>query len=97
MARWPNGFIGTRRLTVRVDAVKTAVKSSVAAGTALKGINYMKDSSDPVALEDAAYPDWLWTLLTPRPPTDTMEKNSKQRLRRVNRETIRDKNFMKSQ
>ncbi|RKP23296.1 mitochondrial ribosomal protein L37-domain-containing protein, partial [Syncephalis pseudoplumigaleata] len=73
------------------------VASSVAAGTVLKGINYMKEGSDPIAKEDADYPAWLWTLLTPRPPTSTMEKGSKQRLRRVNRETIRNTNFMKSQ
>ncbi|KAI9595087.1 mitochondrial ribosomal protein L37-domain-containing protein [Syncephalis fuscata] len=79
------------------DTTTTASKSSVAAGTVLKGINYTKDGSDPVAMEDTAYPEWLWTLLTPRPPTNTMDKGSKQRLRRVNRETIRDTNFMKSQ
>lgn len=34
-------------------------------GTPLKHINYLKGKSDPIALEDWEYPDWLWTLLTP--------------------------------
>ena len=29
----------------------------------MKGINYMKNGKDPIALEDHEYPDWLWTLL----------------------------------
>ncbi|KAI9809082.1 MAG: hypothetical protein M1825_002371 [Sarcosagium campestre] len=38
-------------------------KSTVAAGTTLKGINYFKNKPDPIALEDSEYPDWLWTCL----------------------------------
>ncbi|KAF1817582.1 hypothetical protein P152DRAFT_478533 [Eremomyces bilateralis CBS 781.70] len=38
--------------------------SSVPAGTPLKGINYLKSASDPLALADDAYPPWLWTLLS---------------------------------
>ncbi|RKP05055.1 mitochondrial ribosomal protein L37-domain-containing protein, partial [Thamnocephalis sphaerospora] len=70
--------------------------SSTPEGTVLKGLNYMREGKDPVALADDAYPDWIWTLLTPRPPTGQMEKGSKQRLRRVNRETVKATNFMKS-
>ncbi|GAA5886397.1 hypothetical protein JCM6882_001626 [Rhodosporidiobolus microsporus] len=36
--------------------------SSCPAGTVLKGLNYIKDGQDPVALEDSEYPAWLWTL-----------------------------------
>jgi large subunit ribosomal protein L54 len=39
------------------------VKSSVAAGTPLKGLNFIKGKNDPVALEDGEYPSWLWGIL----------------------------------
>jgi hypothetical protein len=39
------------------------VKSSIAAGTPLKGLNFLKDRGDPVALADDEYPSWLWTIL----------------------------------
>ncbi|KAF8533522.1 mitochondrial ribosomal protein L37-domain-containing protein [Trichophaea hybrida] len=38
-------------------------RSSVPAGTKLHGINYFKNKSDPIAMEDHEYPDWLWTVL----------------------------------
>jgi large subunit ribosomal protein L54 len=40
------------------------VKSSVAAGTPLKGLNFVKNAQDPVALADEEYPEWLWTILS---------------------------------
>ncbi|BGP19403.1 hypothetical protein JCM10213_000640 [Rhodosporidiobolus nylandii] len=36
--------------------------SSCPPGTVLKGLNYLKDGSDPVAKEDSEYPAWLWTI-----------------------------------
>lgn len=39
------------------------VKSSVPAGTVLKGLNFLKGKQDPVALEDSEYPSWLWDIL----------------------------------
>jgi large subunit ribosomal protein L54 len=39
------------------------VLSTVPAGTPLKGLNFLKNKQDPVAMEDAEYPAWLWTLL----------------------------------
>ncbi|KAI4723514.1 hypothetical protein E4T48_00065 [Aureobasidium sp. EXF-10727] len=39
------------------------IKSSVTAGTPLKGLNFVKGKNDPVALEDAEYPSWLWGIL----------------------------------
>lgn len=39
------------------------IVSSVPAGTVLKGLNFMKNKQDPVALEDHEYPAWLWTAL----------------------------------
>jgi large subunit ribosomal protein L54 len=35
----------------------------VPAGTPLKGLNFLKDRQDPVALPDEEYPEWLWTVL----------------------------------
>lgn len=37
--------------------------SSVPAGTPLKGLNFLKNKDDPVALEDHEYPSWLWDVL----------------------------------
>ncbi len=42
---------------------KEKVKSSVPAGQVLKGLNFLKNAQDPVALEDEAYPEWLWSAL----------------------------------
>ncbi|EKG09232.1 Ribosomal protein L37 mitochondrial [Macrophomina phaseolina MS6] len=41
------------------------VQSSVPAGTPLKGLNFYKNKTDPVAMEDSEYPPWLWTVLKP--------------------------------
>ena len=37
--------------------------SSTPAGTPLKGLNFLKSRSDPIALEDSEYPSWLWDIL----------------------------------
>ncbi|KAI0107558.1 mitochondrial ribosomal protein L37-domain-containing protein [Nemania sp. FL0031] len=37
--------------------------SSCPEGTVLKGLNYFKNQTDPVALADDAYPGWLWGCL----------------------------------
>lgn len=37
--------------------------SSCAAGTTLKGLNYLKGRDDPVALAEEEYPEWLWRCL----------------------------------
>ncbi|KAI8940203.1 hypothetical protein NX059_003909 [Plenodomus lindquistii] len=39
------------------------VKSSIPAGQPLKGLNFLKNAQDPVALPDDEYPAWLWTIL----------------------------------
>ncbi|KAF1942634.1 hypothetical protein EJ02DRAFT_402218 [Clathrospora elynae] len=39
------------------------VKSSIPAGQPLKGLNFLKNNTDPVALADDEYPSWLWTIL----------------------------------
>jgi large subunit ribosomal protein L54 len=47
----------------RSHGKKEKIKSSVPAGTVLKGLNFMKNAQDPVALEDDQYPEWLWSAL----------------------------------
>ncbi|TVY71290.1 hypothetical protein LSUE1_G004929 [Lachnellula suecica] len=37
--------------------------SICAAGTQMKGINYLKNKADPVALAEDEYPEWLWRVL----------------------------------
>ena len=53
--------------SILVDPAKniTNVKvlSSCEHGTKLNGLNYFKNKPDIFALEDSAYPEWLWTLL----------------------------------
>lgn len=48
----------------KVSAPPVLVKSSVPAGTILKGLNFIKGKQDPVALEDSEYPSWLWGVLS---------------------------------
>ncbi|KAK4988072.1 hypothetical protein LTR50_004188 [Elasticomyces elasticus] len=42
---------------------EVTVRSTVPAGTVLKGLNFIKGKQDPVAMEDKEYPDWLWGIL----------------------------------
>lgn len=63
----------------------------------LKGINYLKDGKDPVALDDNEYPDWLWDLLDEKKQKQkTSKPSNRQYHRKQNRETIRAQNFMKN-
>jgi large subunit ribosomal protein L54 len=32
----------------------------------LKGLNFLKNKTDPVAMEDSEYPPWLWDILNPK-------------------------------
>ncbi|KAF2435624.1 hypothetical protein EJ08DRAFT_281976 [Tothia fuscella] len=42
------------------------IRSTIPAGTPLKGINYLKNKTDPLAMEDSEYPSWLWDVLRPK-------------------------------
>ncbi|PIB00627.1 hypothetical protein CB0940_01741 [Cercospora beticola] len=78
-------------LPIETKQSKQAAKvvSSVPAGTVLKGLNFMKNKQDPVALEDHEYPSWLWTALHDKGDTpggqpkdaegDLFSKSKKQR------------------
>ncbi|KIO04305.1 hypothetical protein M404DRAFT_1000778 [Pisolithus tinctorius Marx 270] len=71
--------------------------SSCPAGTVLTGLNYLKGQPPVLAMPDADYPTWLWDLTNPkkRSPAEDVEPGSdaeKRRLRRENRQLLRDKN-----
>ncbi|KAI9298384.1 hypothetical protein K502DRAFT_286557, partial [Neoconidiobolus thromboides FSU 785] len=67
--------------------------SSVPHGTVLKGINFMKGKSDPMAKDDNEYPEWLWTLLDAKVKNDDVFSREYQR--KVNKDAIKAKNFLK--
>ncbi|KAI8359255.1 mitochondrial ribosomal protein L37-domain-containing protein [Mortierella sp. GBAus27b] len=72
------------------------VASSAPEGTVLKGINYMKEGKDPVALADDAYPTWLWEIIDPEVraarAADAMEKKHHKETRR---QKIKGDNFIR--
>ncbi|KAF9937749.1 39S ribosomal protein L37, mitochondrial [Modicella reniformis] len=101
-ARWIQ--LSTRVFSVKEDSTaaattpkaKRAVVSSAPEGTVLKGINYMKDGKDPVALVDDAYPDWLWEINDPEIRAariaDPMDKKHHKEARR---QKIKADNFIR--
>ncbi|KAI0332545.1 hypothetical protein GY45DRAFT_1298695 [Cubamyces sp. BRFM 1775] len=74
-------------------------KSSCPENTVLVGVNYLKGQQEVLAMPDDAYPPWLWTLLEPKqiPDDGPGGKAEKVRLRKANRQRIRESNFMKTQ
>jgi large subunit ribosomal protein L54 len=74
-------------------------RSSCAPNTVLVGLNYLKDQPPVLALSDEEYPPWLWKLLdkTELPDDGPGGEAEKRRLRKENRQRIRDQNFMKTQ
>lgn len=36
----------------------------------MKGLNFIKGKSDPLAMEDHEYPDWLWRILEKKKSTE---------------------------
>ncbi|CAO0793108.1 unnamed protein product [Mucor circinelloides] len=70
--------------------------SSAPKGTVLKGIQYLKDKQDPVALDDSEYPEWLWDLLDEKKQKQkTTKPVNRQYHRKQSREAIKAMNFMK--
>ncbi|KAJ1975567.1 mitochondrial translation [Dimargaris verticillata] len=61
-------------------------------GTAIKGLNYHTNQSDPIAKRDEEYPDWLWTLLAESKPDQLSERLQ---LKKENKTRIKQSNFMK--
>lgn len=74
-------------------------RSSCPEGTVLEGLAWLKGQQPVLAQADDAYPDWLWKLLEPKVLVDDGPggKAEKVRLRKQNRQRIRDQNFMKTQ
>ncbi|KAH6674031.1 mitochondrial ribosomal protein L37-domain-containing protein [Plectosphaerella plurivora] len=73
----------TPKLSTPVDgtaaaqtSTSTRPPSSCAAGTVLNGLNYFKGKTDPVALPDEEYPDWLWDCLTFKAKADEGDANA---------------------
>ena len=86
----------TSALLLAAGSKKVAIASSAPKGTVLKGINYMKDGKDPVALDDSEYPEWLWDLLDEKKQKQKSSKPAnRQYHRKQNRDAIRASNFMK--
>ena len=52
-----------RQHDASAQAAPRRPKSTVPAGTSLKGLGWLKGREAPVARPDAEYPAWLWTLV----------------------------------
>lgn len=83
----------------RTTAAGPGARSSCLPNTVLVGVNYFKDQPPVLALADEEYPSWLWKLLdkSELPDDGPGGKAEKRRLRKENRQRIRDQNFMKTQ
>ncbi|RUS17235.1 mitochondrial ribosomal protein L37-domain-containing protein, partial [Jimgerdemannia flammicorona] len=69
--------------------------SSVLKGQPLKGISYLKNAPDPIALADDEYPDWLWDLLDENKQRAKVENPANRQFhKKANREAIKAANFM---
>lgn len=68
--------------------------SSCPAGTVLTGLNYLKSQPPVLAMPDEDYPAWLWNLTKPKTyeGSDPGSEGEKRRLRKENRQHLRDKN-----
>ncbi|KAG0309024.1 39S ribosomal protein L37, mitochondrial [Dissophora globulifera] len=93
--------VSARAFNVKEDAgaapkAKRTVVSSVPEGSALKGLNYMKDGKDPLALADSAYPEWLWDIVDPEVRAarvaDPLDKKHHKEARR---QRIKAENFIR--
>jgi large subunit ribosomal protein L54 len=89
----------TKKRAAHNRVASAGARSSCAPNTALVGLNYLKDQPPVVALPDEEYPPWLWNLLdkSELPDDGPGGKAEKRRLRKENRQRIRDQNFMKTQ
>lgn len=65
-------------LPIQKEQSKAAAKivSSVPAGTVLRGLNFLKNKQDPIAMEDHEYPAWLWTVLADKSDADGNEASA---------------------
>lgn len=80
-------------------------RSICRAGTPLNGLNYIKGKTDPVALADEEYPEWLWDCLEVQKKDsdaaddeagDEFSKSKKQRRLAAKRQRQLEEQIMKS-
>ncbi|CCJ28942.1 unnamed protein product [Pneumocystis jirovecii] len=74
-----------------------SIKTLAPEGTILKGINIYKKGSDPVALKESEYPNWLWKILDEDSSILDKEIIKKKEYKKNNKEKIKTNNFLKSQ
>ncbi|GAA5968419.1 hypothetical protein JCM11641_007629 [Rhodosporidiobolus odoratus] len=90
----PKSWAGTPATSSRATnapATSTRSPSSCPPGTVLKGLNYLKDGSDPIAKEDHEYPEWLWTLVDAAPKETAEGANEAEKLRVEKKELKRQR------
>ncbi|KAH8922519.1 hypothetical protein BT69DRAFT_1263369 [Atractiella rhizophila] len=63
--------------------------SSAPGGTVLSNLAIHKGESDPVALDDSEYPEWLWSLLDAKP--SKQEKESLEFMKKTGKKERREK------
>ena len=93
----------TTALLCTAASAGAAAASSCPPGTVLKGLNYLKDGQDPVALEDSEYPAWVFALPSNKAATTKGDKGDpavelrKQRagLKKATRAAIKASNDLK--
>jgi large subunit ribosomal protein L54 len=73
--------------------------SSCPGDTKLEGLNYLKGQAPVLALPDDQYPEWLWSILTPKVYPDDGPSGKAERVKRraENKQRIKDRNFMSTQ
>ncbi|KAF9419058.1 39S ribosomal protein L37, mitochondrial [Entomortierella beljakovae] len=97
--RWIH--VSTRVLNLKDESnaaskAKRTVVSSAPEGSVLKGLNYMKDGKDPVALADSAYPEWLWEINDPAIRAARIaDPNDKKHHKEIRRQKIKGENFIR--
>ncbi|AET40669.1 mitochondrial 54S ribosomal protein mL54 Ecym_6289 [Eremothecium cymbalariae DBVPG len=74
-----------------------AIISSCPAGTPLN-LQIKKTGKEPVALHESEYPEWLWGVLDPQVEAAKLNEDPfaarKKQLRKMNREKIKQNNFL---
>lgn len=79
------------------ETPKPVVQSSCAAGTVLN-LKIRKSGTEPVALEDHDYPEWLWNVLDHKSQEAKLEadpaKKAKKHMRTINKKKIKMNNFI---
>ena len=78
---------------------EAAPRSSCPEGTVLAGANYLKGQPPVTAKADEEYPEWLWTILSPKVYPDDGPGGKAERVKRrqERKQAIKDRNFMSTQ